>query len=106
MKKKEEAMPEISAPFGFQKGFHIEQDVDKGVLKGVPKAWRYALPNALVADDKNVNNFLIPQEAPSPPSQDTSSPTAFAISRPFGFKHNVHVCWKMEQKITECLGRL
>lgn len=90
-KKKDDTPPQqdivIGAPTGFQRGFHVEVDIENGTLKGVPTEWKSNLgEGAQVAEDTSkMNPMLMPAKAQEDKME------GLVISKPFGFKHNIHV---------------
>lgn len=82
--------PVIGSPTAFKQGFHMEVDLDNGVLKGVPPAWQGMIHNAEVADTSNINPILIPDNKPTTKSIQEKI-EGLAISKPKDFKHNIHV---------------
>ena len=81
---------------------HVEHDAADGTFKGLPKAWRDALPEQVVANDrdrtedylKDVPGFLLPTNYKMRRDQsdavDDSSGDSF-ISLPYNFQHITHV---------------
>ena len=77
---------------------HVEHDAADGTFKGLPKAWRDALPEQVVANDrdrtedylKDVPGFLLPTNYKMRRDQsdavDDSSGDSF-ISLPYNFQH-------------------
>jgi len=88
-----EAMKEIqiSGPTDFQRGVHIEVDLNQGTLKGVPTAWKETFGDSAQYDeDSKVNPNLLPTMKQEEQVQ------GFVISKPFEFKHNIHVDYNSE----------
>lgn len=97
-KKKDDTPPQqdivIGAPTGFQRGFHVEVDIENGTLKGVPTEWKGTIgEGAQVAEDTSkINPLLLPQK----PQSEQDKMEGLVISKPFGFKHNIHVDYDSE----------
>lgn len=84
---------EISGPTDFKRGVHIEVDLNQGTLKGVPTAWKDTFGDgAQYADNASqVNPNLLPTMSSS-----EDKVQGFVISKPFEFKHNIHVDYNSE----------
>lgn len=52
---------EIGAPTGFQRGIHVEVDLENGTLKGVPTQWKDTIANAQFADTADIDPSLVPE---------------------------------------------
>lgn len=92
----------ISEPTSFQRGVHVEHDAAQGTFKGLPKAWREALPEQVVANDSDnteaylsdVPGFLLPTNYKM--KRDNNSTVSdtdddSVISLPYNFQHITHV---------------
>jgi len=91
----------ISEPTAFTRGVHVEHDASEGTYSGLPKAWRDALPEQVVANDgdrteaylRDVPGWLLPtnykmkRDKRSDDEDDDSS----EISLPYNFQHVTHV---------------
>jgi len=91
---------EISLPTNFQRGVHIEHDAANNTYKGIPTAWRDAVPDAEVSEEDGVGGyeipeFLIPTNHKALQQQEALRSSSGGgdnrISRPFNFKHETHV---------------
>ena len=83
---------EISGPTDFKRGVHIEVDLNQGTLKGVPTQWKDTFGDSAQYDENSaVNPNLLPTMSSS---QDNVQ--GFVISKPFEFKHNIHVDYNSE----------
>ncbi|KAG2370925.1 hypothetical protein C9374_013725 [Naegleria lovaniensis] len=101
---------EISSPTDFQQCIHISADPQQDVLKGVPSSWK----SILGEDNANVEYVEYEEGTPltNSASMDTRAknerildnkneiPQGFVISRPFEFKHNIHVDYNSETGFT------
>ena len=98
----EEGELSISEPTSFQRGVHVEHDATEGTFKGLPSAWRKALPDQLVANDRDKTEayladapgFLLPtnykmrrDNSVALSDDDDES----VISLPYNFQHITHV---------------
>jgi hypothetical protein len=101
----EEESLNIGEPTAFQHGVHVEHDAAEGTFKGLPKAWREALPEQFVANDsekteaylKDVPGLLLPtnykmkRDKKSAQDNDDDDDEDSVISLPFNFHHITHV---------------
>lgn len=86
---------EISAPTDFKRGVHIEVDLNQGTLKGVPAAWKDTFGDSAQYEEdvSQVNPNLLPSISTSSSEEKVQG---LVISKPFEFKHNIHVDYNSE----------
>ncbi|KAG2381762.1 hypothetical protein C9374_006146 [Naegleria lovaniensis] len=86
---------EISAPTDFKRGVHIEVDLNQGTLKGVPSAWKDTFGDSAQYEEdvSQVNPNLLPSISTSSSEEKVQG---LVISKPFEFKHNIHVDYNSE----------
>ena len=97
--------PSVSAPTAFSRGVHVEHTA-QGTFTGLPRAWREALPERVVANDsdqaeaylRDVPGFLLPtnyklrrDRDPGRGAGPCEDEDGVSISQPFDFKHVTHV---------------
>jgi hypothetical protein len=83
---------EVSSPEGFKKGLKIEVDVETGQLKGVPKEWEGIVggTGTQYIDTSDLDENL-KKGFDSIIAKKVEKIEGMIISRPQGFKHEVHV---------------
>ncbi|KAL9657282.1 hypothetical protein ABK040_011502 [Willaertia magna] len=86
---------EISSPTDFQRGIHIEVDLNQGTLKGVPTAWKDTFgESAQYENTNNIASHLLPTSNSNSSKEDKVQ--GLVISKPFEFKQVIHVDYNSE----------
>ncbi|KAJ8598910.1 hypothetical protein CTAYLR_010336 [Chrysophaeum taylorii] len=95
-------MAEVSLPTRVTRGVHVEFDRNAGAFKGVPKAWKEALPKGTVmdVDKRELGEHVRPTRQPRGYRRQSQSRV---IGAPTKVVHEVHV-WRDSSKATGLAG--
>jgi p21-activated kinase 1 len=97
-----ESPPNVSKPTGFARGIHVQRDPVTGALTGLPTEWSQhdvGMPVRDTVDTAPLPEALKPVSASAAAekhkslssSSSSGSASGMVISKPFGFKRNIHV---------------